>query len=114
MLPEMFGPGAGLCLAFFGLALLFLQQRFFDAAVQRAVQREVGRIEKKMSRKHAAEIAGFKSWAEDLTLQVQQALGAAHSCSCADANTELGRLPRVQREGAGTQSPSCPSHDSEH
>ena len=122
MLQEMLAPGAGSspfvalalggCAAFVALALLFLQQQFFNAAVRRTVKQEVDRIEKKMSRKHAAEMEQFKSWAEDLTSQVQQALRAAHSCSCADANPEVGS--RAQRGGAGTQSPSTPSRDSEH
>ena len=122
MLQEMLAPGAGSspfvalalagCAAFVALALLFLQQQFFNAAVRRTVKREVDRIEKKMSRKHAAEMEQFKSWAEDLTSQVQHALRAAHSCSCADANAEVGS--RAQRGGAGTQSPSTPSRDSEH
>ena len=118
MLQEMLAPGAGSspfvalalggCAAFVALALLFLQQQFFNTAVKR----EVDRIEKKMSRKHAAEMEQFKSWAEDRTSQVQHALRVAHSCSCADANAEVGS--RAPTGGAGTQSPSTPSRDSEH
>ena len=107
MIPEMFAPFAG-CVA---LALLFLHKRFLDAAVRHAVQRETDKMESKLSRKHAAEIAEVRSWArslssrqstleagiEDLTLRVQQALGAAQSRSSAGTSAEVGRRPHAQR-----------------
>ena len=129
---DLLFPFAG-CVA---LALLFLHKRFLDAAVGHAVQRETDKMERKLSRKHAAEIAEVRSWArslasrqssleagiEDLTLRVQQlgammvqALGAARSSSSAgDAGAEVGRRPRAQSGEAVSGPVSSPRHGRTH